>query len=225
MRRDDLLVFGPAALVGWAVARVPGAVIGLVISGVVRAVRRRRALAVTPVMIEERFADAVGALAAAVRSGASLTQAIRYASTEAAPPVRDDLALVVERLDTGIALDQALRSWSSARPGANVELVVGSLELHRRSGGDLPAVLDQVVGTIRDRVSITREVRSLTAQARMSAWILGLLPVGFFGFLWLTSRRDIEGAMSTPVGIACVLVGLLLELGAFAWIRKLLVVE
>ena len=74
-------------------------------------------------------------------------------------------------------------------------------------------------------MSITREVRSLTAQARMSAWILGLLPVGFFGFLWLTSRKDIEGAMSTTVGIACVIVGLLLELGAFAWIRNLLVVE
>jgi len=222
---DDILVFGPAVLVGWTVARAPGVVIASVVAGVVRAVRRRRARAVTPIMIEERFADAVGALAAAVRSGASLTQAIRYAATEAVPPVRDDLGTVVEQLDTGIALDRALRSWSSTRPTANVELVVGALELHRRSGGDLPTVLDQVVGTIRDRVSIAREVRSLTAQARMSAWILGLLPVGFFGFLWLTSRRDIEGAMSTPVGIACVVVGLLLELGAFAWIRKLLVVE
>ena len=225
MRRDDVLVFGSAALVGWAVARVPGVVIALVIAGVVRTVRRRRALAVSPVMVEERFADAVGALAAAVRSGASLTQAVRYATTEAAPPVRDDLTRIVAQLDTGIALEQALRSWPDVRPSANVELVVGALELHRRSGGDLPAVLDQVVGAIRDRVSITREVRSLTAQARMSAWILGCLPVGFFAFLWLTSRRDIEGAMSTPVGIACVLAGLLLELGAFAWIRKLLVVD
>ena len=224
MRRDDVLVFGSAALVGWAVARVPGVVIALVIAGVVRTVRRRRALAVSPVMVEERFADAVGALAAAVRSGASLTQAVRYATTEAAPPVRDDLTRIVAQLDTGIALEQALRSWPDVRPSANVELVVGALELHRRSGGDLPAVLDQVVGAIRDRVSITREVRSLTAQARMSAWILGCLPVGFFAFLWLTSRRDIEGAMSTPVGIACVVAGLLLELGAFAWIRKLLVV-
>jgi len=225
VRRDDVLVFGSAALVGWAVARVPGVVIALVIAGVVRTVRRRRALAVSPVMVEERFADAVGALAAAVRSGASLTQAVRYATTEAAPPVRDDLTRIVAQLDTGIALEQALRSWPDVRPSANVELVVGALELHRRSGGDLPAVLDQVVGAIRDRVSITREVRSLTAQARMSAWILGCLPVGFFAFLWLTSRRDIEGAMSTPVGVACVLAGLLLELGAFAWIRKLLVVD
>jgi tight adherence protein B len=225
VRKDDALMFGSAALVGWAVARSPGVVIALLVAGVVRTVKRRRAHAVTPIMVEERFADAVGALAAAVRSGASLAQAIRYATTEAAPPVHDDLTHVVEQLDTGIALDQALRSWSSTRPSANVELVVGALELHRRSGGDLPAVLDQVVGAIRDRVSITREVRSLTAQARMSAWILGLLPVGFFAFLWLTSRRDIEGAMSTPVGVACVVVGLLLELGAFAWIRKLLVVE
>jgi tight adherence protein B len=224
VRRDDVLVFGSAALVGWAVARVPGLVVALVLAGVVRAVRRRRALAVSPVMVEERFADAVGALAAAVRSGASLTQAIRYTTTEAATPVRDDLTQIVAQLDTGIALEQALRSWPDVRPSANVELVVGALELHRRSGGDLPAVLDQVVGAIRDRVSISREVRSLTAQARMSAWILGLLPVGFFAFLWLTSRRDIEGAMSTPVGIACVVAGLLLELGAFAWIRKLLVV-
>jgi len=223
--RDDVLVFGSAALVGWAVARMPGVVTALVIAGVVRTVRRRRALAVSPVMVEERFADAVGALAAAVRSGASLTQAVRYAMTEAAPPVRDDLTRIVAQLDTGIALEQALRSWPDVRPSANVELVVGALELHRRSGGDLPAVLDQVVGAIRDRVSITREVRSLTAQARMSAWILGCLPVGFFAFLWLTSRRDIEGAMSTPVGIACVLAGLFLELGAFAWIRKLLVVD
>jgi tight adherence protein B len=224
VRRDDVLLFGIAVLAGWAVARPPGIIIAVAIAWGVRAVRRRRAVAVTPVLIEERFADAVGALAAAVRSGASLPQAIQYAATEAAPPVRDDLAGVVEQLDTGVALDEALRSWSTGRPSANVELVVGALELHRRSGGDLPAVLDQVVAAIRDRVSISREVRSLTAQARMSAWILGLLPVGFFGFLWLTSRRDIEGAMSTPVGIACIIVGLVLELGAYAWIRKLLVV-
>ena len=116
VRRDDVLVFGSAALVGWAVARVPGVVIALVIAGVVRAVRRRRARDVSPVMVEERFADAVGALAAAVRSGASLTQAIRYATTEAAPPVRDDLTQIVAQLDTGIALEQALRSWPDVRP-------------------------------------------------------------------------------------------------------------
>jgi tight adherence protein B len=224
LRRQDILLFGSAALVGWVIAHLLGIVVAVVGAGLVREVRHRRARALTPILVEERFADAIGALAAAVRSGASLTQAIRYAATEAAPPAREDLVRLVEQLDTGIALDHALRSWSTERSTANVELVVGALELHRRSGGDLPAVLDQVAGAIRERVSIAREARSLTAQARMSAWILGLLPVGFFAFLWLTSRRDIEGALSTPIGMACVLGGLLLELGAFLWIRKLLVV-
>jgi tight adherence protein B len=82
----------------------------------------------------------------------------------------------------------------------DVQLVAGALDLHRRSGGDLPSVLDQVAATIRERVAVGREVRSLTAQARLSGWILGVLPIGFFAFLWLTSRRDIEGALSTPAG-------------------------
>jgi tight adherence protein B len=223
-RRDDVAWFVVAALMGWVVARGAGAVLGVVCGFAVRAVRARRARTTSPIVIEERFADGVGALAAAVRSGASLTQAIRYAASEAEPPVREELGQLVTGLDTGVALDQALRSWAARHPTAQVELVVGALELHRRSGGDLPVVLDQVAATIRDRVSIAREVRSLTAQARLSAWILGLLPVGFFAFLWLTSRRDIEGALSTQIGIGCILVGLLLELGAFVWIRKLLVV-
>jgi tight adherence protein B len=83
-------------------------------------------------------------------------------------------------------------------------------------------VLDQVAATIRDRVAAAREVRALTAQARLSGLILGLLPVGFFAFLWLTSRRDIEGALGTPVGIGSVLLGLVMEGVAFLWIRHLL---
>ena len=74
-------------------------------------------------------------------------------------------------------------------------------------------------------MAIAREVRSLTAQARLSAWILGLLPIGFFAFLWLTARDEIEGALGTPVGIVCIVVGLVLEACAFLWIRSLLVVE
>ncbi|TMK55459.1 MAG: hypothetical protein E6G54_09940 [Actinobacteria bacterium] len=79
-----------------------------------------------------------------------------------------------------------------------------------------------MAATIRERVAVGREVRALTAQARLSGWILGVLPLGFFAFLWLTSRRDIEGALGTPAGLASVLLGLGLEVGAFFWIRALL---
>jgi tight adherence protein B len=68
-------------------------------------------------------------------------------------------------------------------------------------------------------------VRALTAQARLSGIILGLLPIGFFGFLLLTSRREMLDAIATPIGGTALSVGLGLELVAFAWIRHLLQVR
>ena len=70
-----------------------------------------------------------------------------------------------------------------------------------------------------------REVRSLTAQARLSGAILGLLPIGFFGFLWLTSRRDMLTALGSSLGRTAIVIGLVLEAAAFLWIRRLLQVE
>lgn len=212
---------GGAAL-GFAVASAAGAFAGAIVG--VFAWRRHmwRAAKVPAAVAQERFADAVGSLGAAVRSGSSLPQAIAYAAGEAEPPARAGLAHLAADLEVGVPFDKALERWRDEQTSSDVDLVVGALELHRRSGGDLPTVLDQVVATIRERVGVTREVRSLTAQARLSAWILGLLPVGFFAFLWLTARSDIEGALSTPAGVACLMLGLVLEGGAVVWIRSLL---
>jgi tight adherence protein B len=144
---------------------------------------------------------------------------------EAESPVADDLAELVADVEFGIPLGDAVEAWAERTRSEDAQLVAGALDLHRRSGGDLPAVLDQVAATIRERVAVGRETRALTAQARLSGWILGALPIGFFAFLWVTSRRDIEGALSTPAGLASVLLGLGLEVGAFFWIRSLLEVS
>jgi tight adherence protein B len=182
---------------------------GALAAGQIRGRRSRKGLADRR---DEQLADAIGSLTAAVRSGMSVPQAIAYAMGEAGSPVRAELGRVVADIEVGVPLGEAI----------DVQLVAGALDLHRRSGGDLPSVLDQVAATIRERVAVGREVRALTAQARLSGWILGVLPIGFFAFLWLTSRRDIEGALGTPAGLASVLMGLGLELGAFFWIRSLL---
>ena len=222
--RDDVVIAAAAGLVGGVLLGPVWSVPVIVSVFVVRRGLARRARTVGPVVVQERFADAVGAIAAAVRAGSSLPQALRYAAAEAEPPIASSLDQLVAELDLGVPLDRAIDGWARAMGTADGDLVAGALDLHRRSGGDLPAVLDQVTATIRDRVGIAREVRSLTAQARLSAWILGLLPVGFFSFLWLTARDEIQGALSTPIGLTCIVVGLALEGGAFLWIRSLLVV-
>jgi tight adherence protein B len=220
--RDSFALVIAGVIVGWLVASLVGAILAGACAITLARWRARRAGRVAPAVAQERFADAVTSLAAAVRSGASLPQAIGYAATEADTPVRESLERLVSDLDIGVPIEQALETWRRAAPGPDIDLVVGALELHRRSGGDLPAVLDQVTTSIRERVSIAREVRSLTAQARLSAWILGVLPVGFFAFLWVTARGDIQGALGTSIGIVCVVLGLILEGGAILWIRSLI---
>lgn len=174
---------------------------------------------------DEQLADTVRAIASALRAGLSVPQSLAYAGEEASPPLDASLRAVVDALEVGVPSDEALDGWAESVDSEDARLVAGVLHLHRRSGGDLPVVLDQVAETLRDRQAATREVRALTAQARLSGAILGVLPIGFFGFLWLTSRNEIEGALATPAGLGAVLLGLTLEGLAFLWIRKLLEVR
>jgi tight adherence protein B len=199
-----------------------GAAIAVGAWGLVQHLGARRSRRGATARRDEQLADAVGALTAAVRAGSSVPQALAYTAREAEPPFAADLDALVGALDGGVPMADAVAAWVERVGTDDARLVGAVLELHRRSGGDLPAVLDQVASTIRERVAAAREVRALTAQARLSGLILGLLPVGFFAFLWLTSRREIEGALATRAGAASIAIGLGLEAGAFVWIRRLL---
>jgi tight adherence protein B len=225
------------ALPGWVPWVAAAAVAGLVVSGILLsavaaagvgcgwAIRARKQLTRVAVQRDEQLADAVRAVASSLRAGMSTSQAIAYAEGESMPPLRTSLEAMNRSLQLGERFNEALDRWSNQVDTDDARLVAGVLQLHRRSGGDLPAVLDQVAGTLRERQAAAREVRALTAQARLSGTILGVLPVGFFAFLWLTSREQIEGAFHTSAGIAALSVGLLLEGLAFVWIRRLLEVR
>jgi tight adherence protein B len=97
--------------------------------------------------------------------------------------------------------------------------------MHRMLGPGLPAALDSVVGALRERIAAADEVRALTSQARLSGWVVGLLPLGFFCVLAAVSPQDLAAAYSSPIGLAAIVGGLVLQAGGFLWIRSLLRVE
>jgi len=206
-----LLVLGP-------VAAVVGA-LGVVL--VPRFMRRRRARAGQS-MVESQLAAAVSGVAAALRAGLSLSQSIRFAAAEAEPPVAESLLAVAHREELGVPLEESIARWSDGAASADVRLVADVLRLH--VGAGLPRVLDHVCRALRERETTRREVSSLTAQARLSGTILGLLPIGFFAFLSIVSRHDMAAAYSSPIGLAAIVLGLVLDGLAFLWIRKLVAV-
>jgi tight adherence protein B len=207
---------------GYAIGGLVGAALGLVAGIAARAIGERRAKKVSRQALDEQLADAIGAVSSAVRAGLSVPQAFAYAASEAEEPLRSDLDLLVHDVEIGTPLDAAVRGWTERVATDDAVLFSSAVDLNRRVGGDLPIVLDQVGATIRDRVAAAREVRALTAQARLSGLILGLLPVGFFAFLWMTSRTEMQQAISTPAGVISIVLGLVMEVAAFLWIRKLL---
>jgi tight adherence protein B len=207
---------------GWVLWTPWGAFAGAAAGLVVRRLRAARVALNERVARDAQLADAVASIAAAVRAGLSMARALAYAAGETPPPLDVSLRALVREIDLGVPVEEAVNGWAAGLDTGDARLLAGVLRLHRRSGGDLPAVLDQVGGALQDRRDAATEVRSLTAQARLSGAILGLLPVAFFVFLWLTSRADIEGALHTTAGVAAVVLGLFMDALAFLWIRSLL---
>ena len=215
-----------AAAAGAAALLVGGPLFAVVAGGTALGVPRwlhSRRSKRTAGTLEDQLGTAVSGVAAALRAGLSLSQALRYVASESRPPVSDHLRAVCDREDLGLPIDESLGRWAASTSSGEIRLVVNALRL--RIGSGLPAVLAEIGGALRQRRTVAREVRSLTAQARLSGSILAVLPIGFFAFMSLTSRHDMAIAFSTPAGIAAIAGGLVLQGGGFLWIRRLIRVE
>ncbi|MEX2274898.1 MAG: type II secretion system F family protein [Actinomycetota bacterium] len=223
LRRWSVPIGASIGLIGGAaVAGLPGAAAGAG-GGLALAVglRRRREMAARAAL-EDQLADAVSTITASLRAGLSLTQSLAYAAHESPIPLGPTLRDVVRRCELGEPFGASLAEWSAKCGGRDARLLVGVLGMHRRSGGDLPSVLERLASTLRARRAAQQELRSLTAQARLSGTILGFLPLGFFGFLAVTARDDLAVTLAAPAGRAAIGLGFVLEAAAFVWIRRLL---
>jgi tight adherence protein B len=212
-------------VVGVAVAGLPGAVMGGIAAIIIPLVRARRKMARRAEMMEQQLGQAVSVIAAGLRTGLSLLQAISLSADEVGAPLGATLRGLADRVSLGVPFPRSLDGWVAEVGVPEARLTAGVLSLQRRTGGDLPVVLDRLARTLRDRQAAAREVRSLTAQARLSGAILGFLPIGFFLFLSVTSRRDIAAAYHSSTGATAIVAGLLMQGAAFLWIRRLLRVE
>ncbi|HEY3264767.1 MAG TPA: type II secretion system F family protein [Actinomycetota bacterium] len=227
--RLRMLAMGAALVVssaaGFAIAGSIGAAAAGSACVIVPLARRRRREGAETAALEDGLAEAVAAIAAAIRAGRSMAGALDEAASTVPPPLGPRLAALVDRVSLGVPVERAVTELAEAVPGPDARLVAAVLGLHQRSGGDAPAVLDRVARTLRDRRASAREIRSLTAQARLSGAILGFLPIGFFLFLSVTARADVERALGSTTGLTAIVAGLAMQAVAFAWIRRLLRVD
>lgn len=220
---------GPSAEEAW-----PRVQLGAVLSAAVVAVSHPEVLAVgagllavAPTMARLRAASrrrrpladlpaAVDALVAALAAGASPLRAV---ASVAGGEASADLGRVVRTVDRGSTLQEALDRWATAHPRADARLVADAVALAGTRGGSLVEALRGVGDTLRDREAVARETRALAAQARMSAQVLVVAPVGFAGLMAVADPGVRHVLTATPLGWACAVVGLLLDLAGWRWMR------
>lgn len=169
----------------------------------------------------EAVPEALEAVGRALRAGAATRRAIAVAARGAPGALAADLADVVRRTEHGVSLAAALERWATATPVPGVRLAVAALTLAGEAGGDAARSVEGVAATLRDRVGLRRELRALAAQARLSALVVALAPLGFAAVTAAADPATARFLLTTPLGGICLVTGVALDVGAWAWMDRI----
>jgi tight adherence protein B len=174
---------------------------------------------------EQQLPDVLTMISGSLRGGWGMQQAIALAGKEAPDPAAQELRRVETETRLGIPLERALQSMADRMLSDDFQATVTAIAVQREVGGNLAEVLDIVSKTIRERESMRRQIRALTAEGRLSAWILILLPFFVFVLFMVTNPGYLQPLFTTPMGLAMVATGVvLLVVGSF-WMYRVTKIE
>ena len=174
---------------------------------------------------EQGLPDALMLMASSLRSGFSLDQAIVATCDQADSEVAVELRRAVQEIRIGAPLESALERIAVRMASADFQWVVTALRIQRKSGGNLAELLITVSHTVRQRAQMSREVAALTAEGRLSAYVLIGLPIALFGFLLLTQPTYLEPLYKTTIGITITIIGAVMLLVGWLLMKKLVQVD
>jgi len=196
------------------------AVLGLLF-GPVLVIRTRRGRA--DARLEQALPGALEAVARSLRSGASLRQAVEEAGAAAGTGrvLSVELSRAAAEAAQGASLVHALEAVGARRPLPGVRLGVAALCLGAETGGAQARAVDAVAATVRERLAVTAELRALSSQARISALVIGLAPLGFGAFAAATDPRTSQFLLHTTGGLVLLVAGLMLDAVGWLWMQHL----
>jgi Flp pilus assembly protein TadB len=170
---------------------------------------------------EVQLPDLLVLIASGLRSGLSFSQALAWASEEGSTQVARQLRRASAEARVGGSLDEALLRLADRMHSNDLRWTVQALTIQRQVGGNLSDILDTAATTVRERAKIAREVHGLSAEGRLSAVILGLLPVFVFAFFFLTRRNYVEVFWTKPAGMLMALALIAILIIGTIWMRSI----
>jgi tight adherence protein B len=223
-----LAMFGLAAITGVVTAIFNGLLMGLIIFGgalllIIFAIRfagsreKRR--------FESQLPDTLTLMSTSLRAGYSLLQAVEAVASEAPDPTSREFGRAIAEARLGRTVTGAMEGIVDRTQSGDFEWAVMAIEIQREVGGNLAEVLQTVADTMRARNRLKGEIRALTAEGRISAFVLGSLPFFMAFFLWSTNREYLQPLLDETFGRVAIAAGVLLMAGGIFWLKKIVDIE
>ena len=172
-----------------------------------------------------QLGDCLMMVANAMRAGFSFLQAMELISKEMEPPISDEFKHVMRDISLGATVERALDDMDKRVSSPDFSLVVTAVLIQQQVGGDMAHILDTISDTIQDRIRMRREVRTLTAQGRMSGWVLAVLPFGLAALLSVISPSYMEPLFTERIGQIAICGAVLMVLIGFFVINRIVDIE
>jgi tight adherence protein B len=180
----------------------------------------------------KQLPDTITLIANALRAGSSFLQAIELVVREARPPINTEFGRVIREVNLGLPFDVALENMVRRVKSEDFELMATAIAIQHQVGGNLAEILDSIAFTIRERVRIKGEINTLTAQQRLSGYVVAGLPIGLAAILFVIAPSFFKpmfdkppDVIGIPVGVILLVVGGVAMFIGFQVIRKIVDIE
>ncbi len=210
-----------AVSLGWqlpASLRVLVALLGLCVPWVLLRRARQRRL----IRIEQQLPDAADFIARALRAGHSFSNVLQIVGNELPEPLSGEFRIVREEINYGAPMNEALHAMAARIPLTDLRYLIIAVLIQRESGGNLAEILGNISQIIRARLKLVAHVRVLSAEGRMSALILTMLPFAVLGLMLMTNPKYVSLLWTDPSGMRMMWYGLGLMLLGGVWMRKII---
>jgi tight adherence protein B len=172
--------------------------------------------------IETQLADALELMSRALRAGHAFPTAVKMVGEEMKDPIAAEFGTVFDEINFGISMQDALANLVNRVPSTDLRYFVVALMIQRETGGNLSELLDNIGKIVRERIKLLGQIQVLSAEGKMSAWVLGLLPFAAAGLIHLTNPDFLALLFTDSAGKKLLMLAMVMMVIGFFVMRKVI---
>ena len=215
-----------AAIAAWVITRsIAMTAVSLLIAGSIPYMKINGDRTKRIQLFEEQLPDAIDMIKRALRAGHPFNGAIKLVAEEMDDPVAEEFGTTFADINYGNDGRRAMLGLLQRVPSVTVMALVTSILVQRETGGNLAEILERISAVVRGRFKLQRKVKTLSAEGRMSAWILALVPLVLFAVIWTTSPDYLPMLLEDEAGQKMIIYGAISAMSGMYWIRNIIRIE